>query len=1186
MKHSVRASAVLLVAGLIVAGAAEAEAGQQALELNEHLNRAWRRELVTYAVQFPQGACHPKSVRLRGPDGPVACQLADVESWPGGKTVKRATLAFVADMKPLAKHVYTMTYGPKPAETRQPRSDLMIGAIRWARGRAQCQIDTKHAGLKFTPTVRVYDKPVAASDIRGPIDAMRLGNTPSFGGSRLYGPTKIKGYNAALTADGPAFAEVVTRYDYVDGRALEITIRLAAGDSRISWAVSVTPCDQRKAVEQTLMPGFAEGDRMAKKRIPPDGWQLLLSPKMPGLELTWAPEAYNNKWQDEVIKLHSRVRAPIQVKLDKQPAGPLTALAPWKDWWDGTTKHHYVFSTTKGGKFFHLRAQNAGCWVEPGPTGRRACWGNVRQRLKWIWVTKTADGAVALDCNLASGRREWTMDGLRSGISKFDRSLDEVKRQIVEWPVDPKLAHPRLYVDPEDMAAVQKRSPGDEALIKRYGRNYREFCKGVHSCDANSLILYMLSGTKEMAKKTRVVQRLHKIMDLMGDYDRMRQVVLVVGIYDGLMGTDLLTEAEKKEFRAKMAYLAYLIDDAGTWSMERGYASGNPNMSVCHVLNLGLIACVLRDHPMSETWVQRPLKCLEAWLDRSVGPEGEWPESVCNYAHVSVAAILPFAIAAKKAGYADYVNDPRIKKLMLYLAKFYTPPDSRSGGQRRAGISGCAPLGRAGAGNTWALAGVMARATKDSDPAYSRVQQWSWLQTGRTRYTEGKMGGFAHIYCDPSLPAQVPDWQLDVFPERGVIMRNGVGTKDEFYAIFMVDHSMGVPSGNGGFPCIWAKGAPISSRFAGGYAEREAILYSCVLPGRNSGTIAQRCKRFSYDGRRKMIARSGLPRQHYAAADMTFENIYETRPMRGHSKQKDVPAWPAVSKEAELPIQWRRQVLFLRDAEAGGANYLLVRDRVRGGQPTMWQFWTISDKVGTPADVRDLDKFLADKPGNKDAATRKLKGNRFTAIGQFGVDVEFYVALPTDTPRHTLRWGPPTYTYSPIGGFTEYQDMLHLQRPDDGDYFVAIFPRRRAEPVPRFETLCNGKVIKVAGEFGVDYGFLSGEPTTCKVGDVAFEGTAGSVQDRKSGLVLSIADKGKAAYKQYSIASDQAVSLVVEKDMLRVRLQDNHVGAFVEMHTPGVWTIDTGIGSILTKKGTRYFLHIRPDVKELELFRE
>jgi len=1176
---------VCLLTALLLA-VTTAEAGQKKIELKDHLNRTWMRELVTYTVEFPKGACHPKSVRLRGPGGPVACQLADVESWPDGKTVKRATLAFVADMKPLAKHVYTMTYGPTPAETRRPRSDLVIGAIRFTRGRAQCQIDTKHAGLKFTPTVRVYDKPVAASDIPGPIDAMRLGKSPWFGGSRLYGPAKIKGYRAALTAKGPAFAEIVTRYDYVDGRALEITIRLAAGDSRISWAVNVTPCDRKEAVRQVLMPGFAEGDRMAKKRIPPDGWQLLLSPKMPGLEIAWAPEAYNNKWKDEVVKLHQHVRSSVQVKLDKQPAGPLTALAPWADWWDGTTKIQYVFSTTEGGKFFHLRAQNAGCWVEPGPIGRRACWGNVRQRLKWVWIAKSTDGAVGLDCNLASGRREWTIDSLRSGIDKFDRSLNEVKEQIVEWPVDPKLAHPRLYVGPKDVAAVRKRSPGDEALIKRYGGNYREFCKSVHSCDANSLILYMLSGTKEMAKKTRVAERLRKVMDLMGDYDRMRQVVLVVGIYDAIMGTDLITEGEKKEFRAKMAYLGYLIDDAATWSMERGYASGNPNMSVCHVLNLGLIACVLRDHPMSETWVQRPLKCLEGWLDRNVGPEGEWPESVCNYAHVSVAAILPFAIAAKNAGYADYVNDPRMKKLMLYLAKFYTPRDTRSGGQRKAGISGCAPLGRAGAGNVWALAGVMARATKDSDPAYSAVQQWSWRQTGYTRYTEGKMGGFAYLYCDPSLPAKVPDWQFDVFPERGTIMRNGVGTKDEFYAIFMVDHSMGVPSGNGGFPCIWARGVPISSRFAGGYAEREAILYSNVLPARNAGTIAERCKRFSYDGRRKMLECSGLPRQHYAAADIAYEETYETKPMRGHNLQKDVPVWPAVKKEAKLPVHWRRQVLFMRDAQPAGANYMLIRDKTSGGQPTMWQFWTISDKIGTPEEVKDLDKFLADKPGNKNAATRQLKGNRFTAIGQFGVDVEFYVALPTDTPRHTLRWGPPKYTYSPIGGFEEYQDMLHLQLPGDGEYFTAIYPRRRNEPAPHFSTLCQGKVIKVAGDFGTDYGFLSSTSSACKGKDFAFEGTAGSIQDRKSGLVISIAAAGKAAYKQHSIASDQAVSLVVEKEMLKVRLQDKHVGAFVEMHTPGTWTIDTGIGSVLRKKGDRYFLHIRPDVKELELFRE
>jgi hypothetical protein len=68
---------------------------------------------------------------------------------------------------------------------------------------------------------------------------------------------------------------------------------------------------------------------------------------------------------------------------------------------------------------------------------------------------------------------------------------------------------------------------------------------------------------------------------------------------------------------------------------------------------------------------------LDAMLEKNVGPAGEWPESIANYASVSVSALLPLAIAARSARWDDFVDDPRMRRLLLFLAKQYTPPDPR-----------------------------------------------------------------------------------------------------------------------------------------------------------------------------------------------------------------------------------------------------------------------------------------------------------------------------------------------------------------------------------------------------------------------------------------------------------------------------------------------------------------------------
>ena len=84
-----------------------------------------------------------------------------------------------------------------------------------------------------------------------------------------------------------------------------------------------------------------------------------------------------------------------------------------------------------------------------------------------------------------------------------------------------------------------------------------------------------------------------------------------------------------------------------------------------------------------------------------VGPAGEWPESVANYAQVSVSRMLPFAIAARNVGLRDFLADARMRRLLLFLAKHYTPPDFRREGRPHArGRAAIAPIGWSPASST------------------------------------------------------------------------------------------------------------------------------------------------------------------------------------------------------------------------------------------------------------------------------------------------------------------------------------------------------------------------------------------------------------------------------------------------------------------------------------------------------
>jgi len=187
-----------------------AEGGEYKIVLREHLNRKWSRELVTFPFNAAAGECHRDSIAVEGPDGPVAFQFSDVKLWPGDKRfVKSGLISFVVDLAPLAADTYRVVYGTQPAKVEAVPTDLRV-----ERGDGMVELTTGLFGVRLLAGERTYDTPVPASEVPAPLIAMRLADGAWFGGSRMYGPTKIKSYTARLIAEGPVFAEVAFRYVY------------------------------------------------------------------------------------------------------------------------------------------------------------------------------------------------------------------------------------------------------------------------------------------------------------------------------------------------------------------------------------------------------------------------------------------------------------------------------------------------------------------------------------------------------------------------------------------------------------------------------------------------------------------------------------------------------------------------------------------------------------------------------------------------------------------------------------------------------------------------------------------------------------------------------------------------------------------------------------------------------------
>jgi hypothetical protein len=430
--------------------------------------------------------------------------------------------------------------------------------------------------------------------------------------------------------------------------------------------------------------------------------------------------------------------------------------------------------------------------------------------------------------------------------------------------------------------------------------------------------------------------------------------------------------------------------------------------------------------------------------------------------------------------------------------------------------------------------------------------QWAWAQTDYQWNTANHLGGFERIYFDPSLPAEVPDWRSKLFPQVGPVFRNGVGDKHENYLAVHANAGAGARDSELGCLALWfARGVPVAGSFPGGYKERHQLLMSRVIPPM-SWSEGQLWNEDQFGCRTdvKLGEFSVLPRQDF------FTASYELKGFSGGSygMPDRVVNWPPDARQPSFPMLWIRRLLYIQDDQPSRWNYFVMRDSIGGDEPSLWQMWTVSEGLAASEPIGDRQSLVSEMPGKKRLAARQLHGDRFTAIGQFDVDLEYYIASPRDTQRWTMRWGHPYVDYSVQG--EDYRDLLQLRMDGAGDYHVVMFPRFRDQAAPRFTTLGEGTVIKLQGDAGTDYCFLPNRETTVTAEQAEFRGIAGSVQDRLGGLVLATGAAGQVRYGDWALEASRAASLRVMPDRLTINTGPNRQeGVQVAVTAAGSWQL-------------------------------
>lgn len=562
-----------------------------------------------------------------------------------------------------------------------------------------------------------------------------------------------------------------------------------------------------------------------------------------------------------------------------------------------------------------------------------------------------------------------------------------------------------------------------------------------------------------------------------------------------LLGSDLLTTAEKRKLLSKLAFVTYVMHEP-EWqpplhlpdgTKAGGYSQGTPNQRHCAFSARAITACMLENHPMKPTWMDFAMKEVRIHYPQTIAESGALLESPF-YTSRDTMRYGPFWSAMTRAGVAEIAPDykqwmNRPKKAFVYLADMLTPKEPRMGGRRVYH-----PIGRSSSGVVDPTFMIGADPWGLDDPQFTSLMRWAWEQQGKPSpdvmgTTGGRDLSLTLIAFSRSTNAKPPD-QCPLESKRyagmGAILRSQGCTDYESNVLWRHDRfAWDLYDVNNGGVYFYGKGAPLLPRFGAYWGGDTNGNNMMSLPFGN--------------------------RLEFASGDNS--SLGSSTDFASLGNLADIVE--GVSGDNH----WQRRVLLSKDLDRDDPIYLLVRDDVaRPGVASSVNWWIMSknvqpdgtDKPGVVPIKLSSGEWTSNMGHNWKEAP-KLTGPLHHFPGLTGVDLDMFIATPADPQILTDAASTGKMPYN-VAGFdmVETQQLVRISQPAGQGYLTLFVPRWPGSAQPNYRMIAQGKGVAVDGPAGQDRLFLADEVLSYKDDIAEFNGSAGFVRKGKDSLRLMV----------------------------------------------------------------------------------
>jgi hypothetical protein len=701
--------------------------------------------------------------------------------------------------------------------------------------------------------------------------------------------------------------------------------------------------------------------------------------------------------------------------------------------------------------------------------------GDLRTGANDLRILSFRDGRrLEVQCPIGLGARRWSIRSSTVGetfravgpsptaisaeVVRRNLGLEITRRWITEW--ERRAEHPRLFSRPEEREAHYARLRGRE--IGAPGA-LREFLLAQDRESADRLFAETLEQADRMIDGYFSVG-----LDLTNAYPGWMlgywHGIVVAAAMDQLLGSPLATADMARTLRKKMAILVHCLVSRDAWPDKRiNYGWGSMNMPVGRMGGLAVMASSIADHPLAREWLRDAPRYYRLVLETEYNADGVHI-SCPHYIGASATSFYAWLALANSGLVEDVSASPVLARFARYSMQLMTPVDPRWGirtllteGDSRPGSS--------------SLPGILAALFRRRDPELAGQLMQVWREGG-SDLTAG-MGVPDGLLIDPGIPGVKPRLGPQVFRGFGAVLRyRELATPEEAYLSFLAGGFMHDHTNQDHLAFEWfEKGVPLTVYTGDMYnpgattALSHNTLAWDVRPEGEPTPGKGKPGDWYHDHGLAWVEHVRRPRLHLEVAgdrgDVTLAaDLPGAALLEGKVRVEALgemptgadftPALPLHARAPrvalEAPSTWTRRLLYVKDAAAAGANYLVVRDDLEGfaGRRPSFLYWSLSEDAKLQAAAARLE-------------------------GQLGVDTDLHVLWPPgaslskDSFTHRECEPIVTHLHRERHGrdFEEKQVLVRADGRAGEGFLVVIFPRRRGEERPVVEPWLGGKGVEL-----------------------------------------------------------------------------------------------------------------------------